>query len=176
MLTGGLHAALRSLLGERRARVPHAALLPQRPEGRALCSFPGRRRPRPTPGRSLCPSLYFQTDQYKGKRDLEAFKDFVDNQLKANAAKEEDEEEEQQEPSEKQAEGEIPAVLKEERKVRKKRKFSFTFATRRMDSAISVFLFVFFSLPQSKLLTVTTDNFEESVATGITFVMFYAPW
>lgn len=70
--------------------------------------------------------FFLQTDQYKGKRDLESFKDFVDNQLKANAAKEE--EEEPQEPSEKQAEGEIPAAAKEEPKVRKeKRKVQFFF-------------------------------------------------
>lgn len=63
-----------------------------------------------------------QTDQYKGKRDLEAFKDFVDNQLKANAGKEE--EEEQKEPSEKQAEGEVRAAPKEEQEVRNKREKS----------------------------------------------------
>lgn len=60
-----------------------------------------------------------QTDQYKGKRDLESFKDFVDNQLKAAKEKEEVKEEE---PSEKQAEDQIPAAQKEEPKVQLKLK------------------------------------------------------
>ncbi|XP_075869862.1 thioredoxin domain-containing protein 5 [Nelusetta ayraudi] len=94
------------------------------------------------------PTLLFfhngqKTDQYKGKRDLDSLKDFVDNQLKANAAKEEEEEEEEQ-PSEKQAADEIPAAAKEEQ--------------------------------ESKVLTLTEKNFDETVATGITFVKFYAPW
>lgn len=118
--------------------------------------------------------LFLQADQYKGKRDLDSFKDFVDNQLKANAAKEE--EAKQQEPSEKQADGEIPAPPKEEqvrKKERKQEKFTPTFATTRINSAISCDIS---PPPQSKVLILTEKNFEETVATGITFVKFYAPW
>ncbi|CAF94357.1 unnamed protein product, partial [Tetraodon nigroviridis] len=88
------------------------------------------------------PTLLFfhngqKVEQYKGKRDLDSFKDFVDKQLKANIANEEIQEE-------KEAGNDIPTAepTKEE----------------------------------SSLLTLTNDNFEETVAKGLTFVKFYAPW
>ncbi|XP_055964478.1 thioredoxin domain-containing protein 5 [Sorex fumeus] len=77
-----------------------------------------------------------KTDQYKGKRDLESLREYVDTQLRgADQATPGSEQ-----PSEAPVLGAQPAGS------------------------------------QSTVLALTEQNFEETVADGVTFVKFYAPW
>ncbi|KAJ8277539.1 hypothetical protein GJAV_G00076330 [Gymnothorax javanicus] len=86
------------------------------------------------------PTLLFfkdgeKADQYRGKRDLDSLKEFVDNHLKVATDSADDAQENEILPS-----SEEPA--KEE----------------------------------SKVLVLTEDNFDDSVAKGLSFIKFYAPW
>uniref|UniRef100_UPI00398F2C65 thioredoxin domain-containing protein 5 n=1 Tax=Pristiophorus japonicus TaxID=55135 RepID=UPI00398F2C65 len=82
-----------------------------------------------------------KADQYKGKRDLDSLKEYVDSQLKAAQPSEEDKEsdelpeEEEDQPKEEEEEQEPYNVL-----------------------------------------ILTESDFEQTIATGVTFVKFYAPW
>ncbi|KAK2869869.1 hypothetical protein Q8A67_024261 [Cirrhinus molitorella] len=89
------------------------------------------------------PTLLFFTDgekidQYRGKRDLDSFKEFVDNHLKAAESKDEPVKEEDHAQ-------EIPPSAEPEKQ-------------------------------ESNVLVLTEDNFEETVAKGLSFIKFYAPW
>ncbi|XP_077100396.1 thioredoxin domain-containing protein 5 [Siphateles boraxobius] len=89
------------------------------------------------------PTLLFfsdgeKIDQYRGKRDLDSFKEFVDNQVKAAESKDEPVIEEEQAH-------EIPPSAEPEEQ-------------------------------ESNVLVLTESNFDETVAKGISFIKFYAPW
>ncbi|KAK7118127.1 hypothetical protein R3I94_021839 [Phoxinus phoxinus] len=89
------------------------------------------------------PTLLFfsdgeKIDQYRGKRDLDSFKEFVDNQVKAAESKDEPVIEEEQAQ-------EIPPSAEPEEQ-------------------------------ESNVLVLTESNFDETVAKGLSFIKFYAPW
>lgn len=71
-----------------------------------------------------------KVDQYKGKRDLDSLKEYVESQLKPTDDKEAD----------------VPA---------------------QEDEPIA---------EESKVLDLTENNFDQTVAKGIAFIKFYAPW
>ncbi|XP_048384738.1 thioredoxin domain-containing protein 5 [Stegostoma tigrinum] len=78
-----------------------------------------------------------KVDQYKGKRDLDSLKEYVDSQLKAAEPAEEDQEIDEDSEEEDHSEEE-------------KEPYS--------------------------VLILTESDFEQTIATGVTFVKFYAPW
>ncbi|XP_023661705.2 thioredoxin domain-containing protein 5 isoform X1 [Paramormyrops kingsleyae] len=85
------------------------------------------------------PTLLFfkdgeKTDQYRGKRDLDSLKEFLDNLVRASP--------------EGEAKTEVPTVEPTEEPVKE----------------------------ESKVLVLGEANFDETVAKGLTFVKFYAPW
>ncbi|KAJ8413230.1 hypothetical protein AAFF_G00092260 [Aldrovandia affinis] len=111
------------------------------------------------------PTLLFfkdgeKADQYRGKRDLDSLKEFVDNHIKAAAEAADDaldnevvppsaepakEEEEEEEGEGEGGGGGGGGRRKEEEQV-------------------------------SNVLTLTESNFDETVAKGLSFIKFYAPW
>uniref|UniRef100_A0A9J7Y503 protein disulfide-isomerase n=1 Tax=Cyprinus carpio carpio TaxID=630221 RepID=A0A9J7Y503_CYPCA len=89
------------------------------------------------------PTLLFFTDgekidQYRGKRDLDSFKEFVDSHVKAAESKDEPEKEEEHSH-------EIPPSAEPDKE-------------------------------ESNVLVLTESNFDETVAEGLSFIKFYAPW
>uniref|UniRef100_A0A8C5BLI3 protein disulfide-isomerase n=1 Tax=Gadus morhua TaxID=8049 RepID=A0A8C5BLI3_GADMO len=94
------------------------------------------------------PTLLFfsngqKTEQYRGMRDLDSFKEFVNNQVKAAAAAQP----EAADPSDNEIPTDPPA--------------------QEVEAEVEV---------KSGVLTLTEGNFDETVAKGISFIKFYAPW
>ncbi|XP_032874917.1 thioredoxin domain-containing protein 5 [Amblyraja radiata] len=89
-----------------------------------------------------------KADQYKGKRDLDSLKEYVDTQLKVVQLSEDEggEDEEEEEPEE-----EVDQEAEEEEK--------------EVDED-----------ELDQILVLTESDFEQTIATGVTFVKFYAPW
>ncbi|XP_068092966.1 thioredoxin domain-containing protein 5 [Hyperolius riggenbachi] len=79
-----------------------------------------------------------KADQYKGKRDLDSLKEYVENQLKVADSKEDDDDDDDDDAPPPQAEQPVAA--------------------------------------ESKVLTLTENDFDQTVAKGISFIKFYAPW
>ncbi|XP_067290403.1 thioredoxin domain-containing protein 5 [Pseudorasbora parva] len=89
------------------------------------------------------PTLLFfsdgeKIDQYRGKRDLDSFKEFVDNHVKAAESKDEP-------VIKKEHAHEIPPSAEPDKE-------------------------------ESNVLVLTESNFDETVAKGLSFIKFYAPW
>ncbi|XP_059900400.1 thioredoxin domain-containing protein 5 [Gadus macrocephalus] len=97
------------------------------------------------------PTLLFfsngqKTEQYRGMRDLDSFKEFVNNQVKAAAAAAAAQPE-AADPSDNEVPTDPPA--------------------QEVEAEVEV---------KSGVLTLTEGNFDETVAKGISFIKFYAPW
>ncbi|XP_033848578.3 thioredoxin domain-containing protein 5-like [Acipenser ruthenus] len=81
-----------------------------------------------------------KVDQYRGKRDLDSLKEFVDSQLKVAS-----------EPTEDASDNEVQQQAEEAAKEEHEEQ-------------------------ESTVLTLGESNFDETVAKGLTFIKFYAPW
>ncbi|MGH0158677.1 UNVERIFIED_CONTAM: hypothetical protein FKN15_036018 [Acipenser sinensis] len=81
-----------------------------------------------------------KVDQYRGKRDLDSLKEFVDSQLKVASEATED-------TSDNEVQQQAEEAAKEEHEEQ-----------------------------ESTVLTLGESNFDETVAKGLTFIKFYAPW
>ncbi|XP_078072948.1 thioredoxin domain-containing protein 5 [Mustelus asterias] len=77
-----------------------------------------------------------KVDQYKGKRDLDSLKEYVDSQLETAEAPEEDQESDEH--------------IEEDDQPEEKEPYS--------------------------VITLTESDFEQTIAMGVTFVKFFAPW
>nr|XP_033790608.1 thioredoxin domain-containing protein 5 [Geotrypetes seraphini] len=84
-----------------------------------------------------------KVDQYRGKRDLNSLKDYIETQLKDSDVKEPTPTEPAEVP---QLEVEITQDEVE------------------------------ITQDESRVLSLSENNFDETVATGVTFIKFYAPW
>ncbi|XP_072117932.1 thioredoxin domain-containing protein 5 isoform X1 [Mobula birostris] len=96
-----------------------------------------------------------KVDQYKGKRDLDSLKEYVDSQLKAAQSSEDEDSSEDKEEFELEEgeEDEPEEEVEEEHEDEEEGEENL-----------------------NKVLILTESNFEETIATGVTFVKFYAPW
>ncbi|XP_061614272.1 thioredoxin domain-containing protein 5 isoform X1 [Phyllopteryx taeniolatus] len=121
--------------------------------------------------------LYFKSGEkievtrYKGKRDYDTLKDFVDQMLNAAKMKEEETEKEAEEEAKEAPEKvEVKEDAKEEPEkveVKEDAKEEPEKVEVKEDAKEE---------EKSSILNLTENNFDETIAKGFTFVKFFAPW
>ncbi|XP_061121275.1 thioredoxin domain-containing protein 5 [Syngnathus typhle] len=106
---------------------------------------------------------------FKGKRDYDTLKSFVDEMVIAAKAKLE-EADEDEEPENEEENGDVEETKEVKEEVKEE------VEVKEEPKAVEVKEEVAEEEEKSNVLKLTEDNFEETIAKGFTFVKFFAPW